>query len=72
MAYPEPRATGELVRGGADMAFQIHGAVWFMVNVFLVVIWALTGAGYFWPMWAIVPWGFALGLQGWATYGLRR
>ena len=24
----------------------------------LVAIWALTGAGYFWPVWPLVGWGF--------------
>ena len=29
-------------------------------NVLLVLIWALTGMGYFWPIWVIVSWGFAV------------
>jgi hypothetical protein len=30
--------------------------------VLLVTIWALTGAGYFWPIWPILGWGvFVLG-----------
>lgn len=28
------------------------------VMVLLVAIWAVTGAGYFWPMWPMVGWGF--------------
>jgi Domain of unknown function (DUF1707) len=32
------------------------------VMALLVAIWALTGAGYFWPVWPLVGWGvFALG-----------
>jgi hypothetical protein len=30
------------------------------VMVLLVVIWAATGAGYFWPMWPAIGWGIAL------------
>jgi Domain of unknown function (DUF1707) len=31
-------------------------------SILLVAIWALTGAGYFWPVWPILGWGvFALG-----------
>jgi hypothetical protein len=30
------------------------------VNLLLVAIWALSGAGYFWPAWVIVWWGMAL------------
>jgi hypothetical protein len=26
-------------------------------SMLLVAIWALTGAGYFWPVWPIVGWG---------------
>jgi fatty acid desaturase len=28
------------------------------VMALLVAIWALTGAGYFWPVWPLVGWGF--------------
>jgi len=28
------------------------------ISVLLVAIWALTGAGYFWPVWPILGWGF--------------
>jgi hypothetical protein len=28
--------------------------------VLLVAIWALTGAGYFWPVWPILGWGLCL------------
>jgi Domain of unknown function (DUF1707)/2TM domain len=31
-------------------------------SILLVAIWALTGAGYFWPIWPILGWGvFVLG-----------
>ena len=33
------------------------------VNVLLVAIWAVTGAGYFWPAWVMVWWAFALVLK---------
>jgi hypothetical protein len=28
------------------------------VMALLVAIWALTGAGYFWPIWPLLGWGF--------------
>jgi hypothetical protein len=31
-----------------------------LVNALLVAIWALTGAGYFWPGWVLASWGLAL------------
>jgi hypothetical protein len=33
------------------------------VNVLLVAIWAVSGAGYFWPAWVMVWWAFALVLK---------
>ena len=40
-----------------------HGHDWapfLQVSVLLIAIWAVSGAGYFWPAWVIVWWGFAL------------
>lgn len=34
--------------------------VYGLVNFGLVIIWALSGVGYFWPIWVIVGWGMAL------------
>jgi hypothetical protein len=31
----------------------------------LVVLWAATGRGSFWPIWPILGWGAALAVQGW-------
>jgi uncharacterized protein DUF1707/2TM domain-containing protein len=34
-------------------------------SILLVAIWALTGAGYFWPIWPILGWGmFVVGPPG--------
>jgi Domain of unknown function (DUF1707) len=38
-------------------------------SILLVAIWALTGAGYFWPVWPVLGWG--LFLVPWAPVGLR-
>jgi 2TM domain len=37
--------------------------------VIVVVIWAIGGGGYFWPIWVIL--GAAIGIvaQGWKAYG---
>ena len=37
----------------------------------LVFIWLTTGAGYFWPQWAIVGWGLLLALHAWFAEGRR-
>jgi uncharacterized protein DUF1707/2TM domain-containing protein len=37
-------------------------------SILLVAIWALTGAGYFWPVWPILGWGvFVVGPLGRGT-----
>ena len=30
-----------------------------------MVIWAVTSAGYFWPIWVALPLGAALAIHGW-------
>jgi hypothetical protein len=30
------------------------------VNALLVIVWAATGAGYFWPVWPMLGWGIGL------------
>jgi len=40
-----------------------HAAVFGVVQVALIIIWAATGMGYFWPGWAIFGWGVLLALH---------
>jgi len=35
----------------------------------LTFIWLTTGAGYFWPQWAIVGWGSVLAIHAWFAEG---
>ena len=42
-----------------------------LVMLLLVGIWALTGHGYFWPVWPGIGWGFAVGVHGVVTYSFR-
>ena len=48
--------------------FRTHVATYVVVNALLVVIWAVTGAGYFWPIWPIAGWGVGLALNAWVVY----
>lgn len=53
-------------------AFEVHARVYGLVNLFLVMIYVVTDfGGYFWPMWPIMGWGLALGMQAMATYSRR-
>ena len=48
--------------------FRSHLAVYVIVNAMLVVIWALSGAGYFWPVWPMAGWGVGLVLHAWSAF----
>ena len=45
-------------------------APWAMFGVFFVLIWLVTGAGYFWPVWPIMGWGLAVGASGMLAHTL--
>jgi len=51
--------------------FASHLVAYLVVNGFLVVVWAFTGAGYFWPIWIICGWGIGLILHAWDTFWRR-
>jgi hypothetical protein len=51
--------------------FRAHVVIYLIVNVALIVIWALTGAGYFWPIFVIVGWGIGVAANAWDVYGRR-
>ena len=45
----------------ADRAeFRDHLRTYLAVMALLVAIWALTGAGYFWPVWPALGWGIGV------------
>jgi hypothetical protein len=39
-----------------------------LVNAVLILVWGLTGRGYFWPGWVMGIWAAGLVLQAWITY----
>jgi hypothetical protein len=48
--------------------FAAHLLMYIMVNSFLVVIWAITGAGFFWPVFPIVGWGIGVVMNAWDVW----
>ena len=49
--------------------FVGHLLVYVLVNTFIVVIWAVTGAnGFFWPVFPIVGWGIGVVMNAWDVY----
>src|SRR5215217_5729190 len=60
-APSQPRSQpSTLLEGPAP--FRRVPASFVVVNLMLIAIWAVTGAGYFWPIWPLLGWG--LGLLG--------
>jgi hypothetical protein len=52
--------------------FAREWATFLQVSVVLIAIWALSGAGYFWPAWVLVWWAVPLALRsGPRLLGLR-
>ena len=49
-----------------------HVRTYVLVMLLLVAIWALTGAGYFWPVWPALGWGIGLMSHVGAVRGPRR
>ena len=49
--------------------FKVHLLAYVLVNAFLVVIWAVSGANFFWPVFPILGWGIGLVFHAWDVYG---
>lgn len=52
----------------AKQAFRVHLTVYLAVNALLVIVWAITTAGYFWPVWPMLGWGIGVAAHAMATY----
>lgn len=72
---PEPSAREDALRELAikqlkkQRDFRGHLLVYVLVNTFLVVLWAVTGTGFFWPVFPIVGWGIGVVMNAWDAYG---
>jgi len=67
----------EELRRQAKHRIQDRRAFWqdlvsyVIVNAALIGIWAITGAGYFWPGWVLFAWGIGLVFHAWNTFGQK-
>jgi signal transduction histidine kinase len=53
---------------GARRALLWHSLSAAGINLFLILIWALTSHGYFWPIWTILPLGLPLAIHAWVVW----
>lgn len=51
--------------------FKAHLLIYLVVNAGLVVIWAVTGSGFFWPIFPILGWGIGIVANAWDAYGQK-
>ena len=48
--------------------FYAHLLAYVLVNGMLVAIWAMSGAGFFWPIFPIMGWGIGIAFHAWDTF----
>ncbi len=48
--------------------FHGHLLAYTVINGFLVAIWAVTGARFFWPIFPILGWGIGVFFNAWDVY----
>ena len=63
------KAAKERLDAQAQLKKMLGGFV--ILWVFMIAVWALSGAGYFWPAWVILGTGIAGVAVGWRAYGPR-
>ena len=51
------RALGQLKK---KSDFRVHLLIYALVNAMLVLIWWMTGAGFFWPIFPLAGWGIGV------------
>jgi hypothetical protein len=69
-AGPPSGARPPGARRAAAKAALLRTALWFgLLSAVMLVVWAATGADYFWPLWPILGFLIALGWQAFAVYG---
>lgn len=49
--------------------FRGHAVAYVLVNSFLVALWWISGAGFFWPAFPMLGWGIGLGMHAWSAFG---
>ena len=48
--------------------FLAHLLAYELINGSLLIIWALTGSGFFWPVFPMLAWGIGLVFHAWDIY----
>jgi signal transduction histidine kinase len=62
---PGSARAGLALAGPTRRGLRLHAAVDASVVAVLIVIWAVTSLGYFWPIWVVLPCATALAMHAW-------
>jgi hypothetical protein len=65
------RRRAERLHAAEVTGFRIHLAVYIAVQILLVAIWWLTGAGYAWFWFPLIGWGLGLTIHAIVVYRPR-
>lgn len=68
MADVDPARAAAIKRIKQKRDFQRHLFVYAVINVFLWILWAVTGAGFPWPIFVTAGWGLGVVMQAWQVY----
>ena len=49
-------------------AFTLHLVAYLVINAAFVVVWAMSGVGYFWPIFSLVGWGAGVAVHAYCVY----
>lgn len=71
MESDEGRRTAAISRLRDKRELKQHALIYVAVNALLIIVWAASGAGYFWPIWVIGGWGIGLALHAGRILGQR-
>jgi vacuolar-type H+-ATPase subunit I/STV1 len=64
----DARRERAIVRLKKKSDFHSDLLAYVLVNAFLVAIWAMTGAGFFWPAFPLLGWGIGVVFHARDTY----
>lgn len=67
----DPARKAAIERLKAKRGFQQNLVSYVAINALLVAIWFIGGRGFFWPVFPIVFWGFAVAMHAWSVYGQK-
>ena len=65
MTIDEESRRHAISRLSRKRAYRHQVINYLLVNALLIVVWAFSGFGFFWPIYPLMGWGFALLIQGW-------